>query len=75
VTLRDELGNTARIGGTILHDGLSDWNFNVWGDMKNLMVLNTSVADNALYYGKAFATWRHRSERERGPLEITVDAT
>ncbi|MBX2973374.1 MAG: hypothetical protein KF797_09740, partial [Flavobacteriales bacterium] len=55
VTVRDEQGNSAKIGGTILHNGLRDWNFNVWGDMKDLMVLNTTVNDNPLYYGKAFA--------------------
>jgi hypothetical protein len=33
VTMRDEEGHTARIGGTILHNGLKDWNFNVWGTM------------------------------------------
>lgn len=75
VTLRDELGNTARIGGTILHDGLSDWNFNVWGDMKNLMVLNTSVADNSLYYGKAFANGDIEVSGSVDRLEITVDAS
>lgn len=60
VTLYDEEGNSARIGGTILHNGLRDWNFNVWGEMNDLMVLNTTVTDNSMYYGKAYAkvNWR-----------------
>lgn len=74
VTLRDEEGNTARIGGTILHDGLKEWNFNVWGDMKNLLVLNTTVNDNALYYGKAFATGALEVSGSIDLLEITMDA-
>nr|MCU0246671.1 hypothetical protein [Bryobacter sp.] len=49
VTLHDEEGHTARIGGTILHNGLKDWNFNVWGEMNDLMVLNTTVNDNTIY--------------------------
>lgn len=75
VTLRDEEGNTARIGGTILHDGLKDWNFNIWGQMKNLLVLNTTVNDNALYYGKAFATGDLEVSGSVDLLEVTMDAS
>ncbi|MCB9164975.1 MAG: translocation/assembly module TamB [Flavobacteriales bacterium] len=75
VTIRDEEGNTGRIGGTILHDGLRAWNFNVWGTVKNLMVLNTTVADNSLYYGKAFANGDVEVSGSVDQLEITVDAS
>ncbi len=75
VTLRDEEGNTARIGGTILHKGLSDWNFNVWGEMNNLMVMNTSLAENSLYYGKAYANGELEVSGSIDLLEITLDAS
>jgi len=74
VTVRDEEGNTAKLGGTILHQGLSKWNYNVWGEMDRLMVMNTSVADNALYYGKAYGTGTVEVSGEEGSLEIVVDA-
>jgi len=74
VTVRDEEGHTARIGGTILHNGLKDWNFNVWGKMNDLMVLNTSVNDNARYYGKAYATGDLEVSGSIDLLEIVIDA-
>lgn len=74
VTVRDELGNTGKVGGTILHNGLRDWNFNVWGTVTNLMVLNTTEKDNALYYGQAYATGDVEVSGSAGALEITVDA-
>ena len=75
VTVRDEEGNTGRIGGTILHNGLKDWNFNVWGTVKDLMVLNTTVNDNSLYYGKAFANGDIEVSGSVDRLEISVDAS
>lgn len=75
VTVQDEEGNSARIGGTILHNGLRDWNFNVWGTMKNLMVLNTTETDNSLYFGRAFAAGDIEVSGSVDRLEITVDAS
>ncbi|MBK9416213.1 MAG: translocation/assembly module TamB [Flavobacteriales bacterium] len=74
VTVRDEEGNTAKLGGTILHTGLRKWNYNVWGDMERFMVMNTTVADNDLYYGKAYATGTMEVSGEEGTLEVVVDA-
>ncbi|MBL7952272.1 MAG: translocation/assembly module TamB domain-containing protein [Flavobacteriales bacterium] len=75
VTIRDEEGHTAKVGGTILHNGLKDWNFNVWGEMHDLMVLNTTVNDNGLYYGKAYANGDLEVSGSIDLLEITVDAS
>lgn len=74
VTVRDEEGHTAKLGGTILHQGLSKWNYNVWGEMDRFMVLNTSVADNDLYYGKAYGTGTVEVSGQEGSLEVVVDA-
>lgn len=74
VLVHDELGNTARLGGTIIHEGLEHWNFNVWGSMEDMLVLNTTVNDNALYYGKAFATGTFEVSAYAGNLEVTLDA-
>ena len=74
VDLHDEEGHTARIGGTILHNGLKDWNFNVWGEMNNLQVLNTTVNDNDMYYGKAYATGSLDVSGSVDLLEVNIDA-
>lgn len=75
VNVRDEQGNTAIIGGTILHNGLTDWNYNVWGTMEHLLVMNTTEADNGLYFGTAYATGNIDVSGSAGLLEINVDAT
>ena len=74
VIIRDDQGHTARLGGTIIHHGLQHWNFNVWGTMNELMVLNTTVNDNELYYGKAFASGTFDVSAYAGNLEVTLDA-
>lgn len=74
-TVRDEEGNTARLNATVLHDGFSGWNFNVFAEVDRFLCLNTSVHDNALYYGKAYGTGDIEVSGEVGSLQITVDAT
>lgn len=74
VTVVDEEGNKARLGGTILHDGLRKWNYNVWGEMDHFLVLNTRVEDNDLYYGKAYGTGDIEVSGYEGSLEVVVDA-
>ncbi|MFM1932693.1 MAG: hypothetical protein RL226_1996, partial [Bacteroidota bacterium] len=54
----DEEGNKAYLVGTIIHDNFGDWNFDVYLDMEEqpFLVMNTTVEDNSMYYGKAYAT-------------------
>lgn len=74
VTVRDEEGNTGRFIGTILHNGLTDWNYNVSGQVEGLMVMNTTEAQNGLYFGKAYATGDVEVSGHGGSMEVTVDA-
>ena len=74
VTVRDEEGNTARMGATILHNGLKDWNYNVWGTMDRLLVLNTTIRENDLYYGRAYGIGDLEVSGSAGRMDITVDA-
>jgi hypothetical protein len=74
VTIRDEEGNTGRIGGTIIHNGLKDWNFHIWGSMDRLMVLNTTLLDNDVFYGKAYGSGDVSVSGYAGNMEIIVDA-
>lgn len=74
VNIRDEEGNVARIGGTILHKGLSDWNYNVWGSMDRFLVMNTTIRENELYYGKAYGSGDIELSGFAGSLDIIVDA-
>jgi hypothetical protein len=62
------------VGGTILHKGLKDWNYNVWGTMDRMLVMNTTIKDNGLYYGKAYGTGDLELSGAEGRMEIVVDA-
>lgn len=74
VRLQDEDGHFATAVGTIMHDGLADWNFDVALDMEHFMCLNTSPFDNELYYGQAYATGAMQVSGFADNIEINVDA-
>ncbi len=57
VTIHDERGGVARANAfTINHHAFARWNFDVGARMENLLVLNTTLADNQLFYGTAVAS-------------------
>ena len=74
VTIRDEEGNTARLIGTILHKGLKDWNYNVSGTLDRFMVMNTTIKENDLYYGRAYGTGEVEVSGYAGRMDVVVDA-
>lgn len=55
LTLEDTKEKTkANLLGTISHNKFSDWRLNLRLKTNNLLVLNTTETDDALYYGKGF---------------------
>jgi len=52
----DEMGNTARLNGTISNNYLRELYMYLRIDADNLLCLNTSAEDNETYYGSVFAT-------------------
>jgi|688.fasta_scaffold03412_20 hypothetical protein len=74
VRVRDEEGNVAIVNGTVIHQGLRHWNYNVGGTMERFLVLNTTLADNELFYGKAYGTGSLEVSGEEGSLDVVVDA-
>jgi hypothetical protein len=72
--LRDLYGNGATVTGGIAHDGFSNMVIDMEARYRNFMVLNTTEAQNELFYGTAFATG---TASVLGPVEnlnINVDA-
>ncbi len=55
-TVSDDLGNSATLTGTILHQNLADWNFDLSLDAnrKPLHLLELTRQQNDLFYGSAF---------------------
>lgn len=56
ITLSDSLGNTAILNGNILHNYFVDFKLYLSIRTKNLMMLNTTAAQNSLFYGSGFAS-------------------
>jgi hypothetical protein len=54
--LTDYLGNQGTLYGRITHNGFKDLEYDFYGDMERLLVLNTTAKDNDSYYGTAFAS-------------------
>ncbi|MCB9183902.1 MAG: translocation/assembly module TamB domain-containing protein [Flavobacteriales bacterium] len=74
VEVHDEEGHTASMGVTVIHERLAHWNYNIWGSMENMLVLNTTPEMNGLYYGKAYGTGDLEVSGVAGSLEVVVDA-
>lgn len=72
--MRDDEGHLARVGATVAHSALSNWSYDIWGTLDRVQVLNTTVAMNSLYYGKAYATGDFSVSGSRGSLEVNVQA-
>jgi hypothetical protein len=74
VKLHDDEGHEGVATGTIIHHGLKDWNFDVGLDMDNMKVMETTINDNQLYYGKAYAKGRLGLSGYADNIFIDVDA-
>ncbi|RLD26994.1 MAG: hypothetical protein DRI54_01840 [Bacteroidetes bacterium] len=72
--LIDSKGHKALAYGTILHDHLKDWNFNLDVEMENFEGLSLIKEIDAIYYGNAYATGTFNISGYGSQLFITVDA-
>lgn len=73
-TITDSKGNKGTAYGTVLHDHLKDWNFNLDVEMENFESLNLVKNIDAIYYGKAYATGNFNISGYKDQIFITVDA-
>lgn len=65
IDLTDAFRNKAHLNGAITHTDFAGMAIDLRGDIDNFQVLNTSMKDNSLFYGQAYATG---SLRFSGPL-------
>ncbi|EON77739.1 hypothetical protein ADIS_1658 [Lunatimonas lonarensis] len=75
VTLRDVNNNRASLSGGLTHDNFSNFIVNLNASLSNMQVLNTSLANNELFYGTAFASGTVSVFGAFNNLEITANAT
>lgn len=76
VSFKDTASNTkGKVDGAILFRNLSKWGLNLQFSTDNLMVMNTTIKDNELFYGKIFAKGDVSMFGPVEELEISGDAT
>lgn len=56
IKIVDEKGNVGIATGTIFHDRYTDFNLDIGLEVNKFMALNTSAADNDIYYGRAIVS-------------------
>lgn len=56
IQMKDAFNNRGKLEGVIAHRNFDNMRLNIFGSFTNFMVLNTTVKDNNLFYGQAFAT-------------------
>jgi hypothetical protein len=75
VPIRDQEGNKGFLIGTLFHENFRKLNYNFVVDMERFLCLNTSVHDNSLFYGKAYATGSVDILGFDKSMQIEVNAT
>ncbi|RDC63000.1 translocation/assembly module TamB domain-containing protein [Adhaeribacter pallidiroseus] len=74
IRIRDMFNNPATIAGSIQHEGFRNMKLDLKGEFRRFMVLNTTRAQNSLYYGTAIASGTASLTGEPSNLFITVNA-
>jgi hypothetical protein len=71
--IKDELGNTGRFNGNIVHRSFNDMSYDLSIQSNNIMVMNTSFSDNEYFYGKGFISGVVNIEGFDDDVEISGD--
>ncbi len=75
VRVKDQEGRTARAVGTINHRGFAHWDYDVTLELDRFLCLNTTVNDNELFYGKAYATGDLQVSGYQDNLEVVFNGS
>ncbi|WP_154852241.1 translocation/assembly module TamB domain-containing protein [Cyclobacterium xiamenense] len=73
--LRDVNNNTARLRGGITHDNFDNFILDLNAAFTNFQVMNTSAADNDLFFGMAYASGDINVFGAANNLDLTANAT
>jgi hypothetical protein len=74
LVLKDKFNNSGTLNGGIIHDYFKNVRFDLKGDFDNLLVLNTTFADNNQYYGTAYSTGNLHITGQEKNINIKVNA-
>jgi hypothetical protein len=70
----DEMGNLSHADFKMYHQNFRNFGFDIAINAQNLMVLNTTLKDNDLFYGKAFSSGLMKIKGPTDLLEIDIAA-
>lgn len=56
IPIKDQEGHNGFLVGTLFHENFRNLNYNFYVEMKEMVVLNTTLHDNDLFYGKAYSS-------------------
>ncbi|MFN4144469.1 MAG: translocation/assembly module TamB domain-containing protein [Runella sp.] len=73
--LTDPEGNTAILRGGVYHDSFQKFSIGFDANMRNFKILNTTLRDNELFYGTAYATGKMEVFGPINNLKIEADLT
>ena len=71
----DQFGNQGNVVAQAYHTDFENWNFDIYAEVENFQLLNTSSATNELYYGDGFATGTVQIGGYPDNLEINVEVS
>ena len=74
IELTDGLKNKGKLNGAISHEGFSSMAIAIDASFRNFQVLNTSIKDNSLFYGQAYATGNLEIKGPLSNLRISSSA-
>ncbi len=74
ITVSDRFQNSGRLLGSIDHGGFKNMSVDLLGRFNGIQVLNTSAADNSLFYGQGFGTGDISFKGPVNNLSITANA-
>ena len=75
LSVKDAENGTGVLGGTITHDHLKDFNLDLKIKARNLMGFDTSISDNDVFYGKAYASGNVSLTGPLSNLLLAIDVT
>ena len=56
VAIKDVNGSKGWLTGTAFHENFLDWNFDLWLEADNMLILNTNKYQNSTFYGIGYGT-------------------
>lgn len=75
VHLEDEEGNSGTLGVSFAHSYFKKFTMNLAATYRNLLVMNTTLRDNDLFYGKGYMSGSVHISGLFNTLDISVNAT